>query len=408
MATTKIVRNDREMKALSLPGRYAEGAVGGLFLLISKAGAKSWVLRLQKDGKRRDFGVGSYRDTSLDKARKAALALKDSVREGDDPVAEKRKKALKKETPTFAVAARARFKEVAPTFRNAKHKLQWINSLEHYAVPKIGALRVDQVTPAAVRDALLPIWLDKPETARRVLQRTVDVLVWSVAKGYRADVPLMTAKAMRLPKQPRADRHFDAMPWQDVPSFLARLQAGDDGSEQTRLALELLILTASRSGELRGMTWSEIDMTARTWTIPAARMKAKRPHIVPLSPRALEILIDRQAHRVEASDLVFPGRTLTNPQSDMTLKMALRRMKLDHDPHGFRSSFRDWVSDATSFPSELAEAALAHIKGDKTEAAYARSTMLDKRRVMMEAWAGFITGDATDGNVVRLEKVQRA
>jgi integrase len=395
----------KTIEALRDHGRFPDGA--GLYLLVSKTGAKSWLLRIQRDGRRRDLGLGGYPAVSLADARAAAAAMKASVVKGADPTAEKRKRKLRAALPSFSVAAQDRYDEVAKTFRNEKHKTQWINSLKTYAFPTIGRLPVDQVTPAGVRDALLPIWLEKPETARRVLQRTVDVLVWAVAKGYRADVPLMTAKALRLPKQPRADRHFDAMPWQDVPGFLSRLQAGDDGSEQTRLALELLILTASRSGELRGMTWSEVDMAARTWTIPAARMKAKRPHIVPLSARALEILTDRQARRVEASDLVFPGRTLTKAQSDMTLKMALRRMKLDHDPHGFRSSFRDWVSDATSFPSELAEAALAHIKGNKTEAAYARSTMLEKRRVMMEAWAGFVTGAATAGNVVRLDKAQR-
>lgn len=395
----------KAIEALHDQGRYPDG--GGLYLLVSKTGAKSWLVRIQRDGKRRDLGLGGFPTVSLSDARAAAAAMKATVQKGIDPVAEKRKRKLQADLPTFKVAALARHGEVSQTFRNEKHKAQWKSTLETYAFPTLARLPVDQVTPAAVRDALLPFWLEKPETARRVLQRIVDVLVWAVAKGYRADVPMMTAKAMRLPKQPRADRHFDAMPWEAVPAFVTRLRSGDEGSELSRLALELLILTAARSGEIRGMTWGEVDRDAGLWTVPAARMKAKRPHIVPLSARALEILSDRAAKKVEASDLVFPGRTLTKPLSDMTLKMALRRMQLDHDPHGFRSSFRDWVSDATSFPSELAEAALSHVKGNKTEAAYARSTMLEKRRAMMAAWAAFVESEASGGNVVRLERVQK-
>jgi len=390
----------KTVEALSAQGRYADGA--GLHLLVSKTGAKSWVLRIQHDGKRRDLGLGSYPLVSLANAREASSAMKANVRKGADPLAEKRLRASRAALPNFEAAALARHSEVASTFRNTKHKAQWKSSLEAYAFPTLGKLRIDQVTPAAVRDALLPIWLEKPETARRVLQRTVDVLVWSVAKGYRESVPLMSAKAMRLPKQPRASRHFDAMPWREVPAFAARLRGGDEGSELARLALEFLILTAARSGEIRGMTWDEIDEDAKVWRVPAERMKAGRVHEVPLSSRALQILKARAGKQITASRLVFPGRSLKAPMSDMTLKMAVRRMGLDHDPHGFRSSFRDWVSDATNFPSELAEAALAHVKGDKTEAAYARSTMLEKRRAMMDSWAAFIGAQALVAKVVRL------
>lgn len=391
--------NFKAIEAIREAGRYADGE--GLYLLVSKTGAKSWMLRVQKDGKRRDLGLGGYPAIGLSDARKAAGDMRTSVVKGGDPVAAKRERKRQSDVPSFKNAATARHDEIKGAFRNSKHSAQWLSSLTTHAFPSLGTLQINEVSPANVRDALLPIWLETPETARRVRQRIEDVLIWAVASGHRADVPLLSAKALRLPKQPRTVEHFTAMPWQDVPALMARLQAGDDGSEQTRLALELLILTAARSGEIRGMTWAEIDLDAALWRIAASRMKAGREHVVPLPSRAVAILKDRLACCVGASDLVFPGRSLKQPMSDMTLKMALRRMDLDCDPHGFRSSFRDWVSDATSFPGELAEAALAHAKGDKTAAAYQRSTMLEKRRKLMDAWGRFI-GAAPAGNVVQL------
>ncbi len=392
------------VEALKEPGRYADG--DGLHLLVSKSGARSWVLRIQKNGKRRDIGLGGYPAIGLADARAAAAEKRASIAKGSDPIAEKRARREKLKqlegVPTFERAAILRHDEIKATFRNDKHRAQWLASIKTYANPTLGALKVSEIVPVNVRDALLPIWLEKPETARRVRQRIEDILVWAVAAGHRADVPLLSAKVLRLPKQPAKVAHFAAMPWKDVPAFMARLAAGNDGSAQTRLALELLVLTAARSGEIRGMSWSEVDLMGALWIIPAERMKAKREHVVPLTKRAVEILNDRLTHRVAASDLVFPGRDLRKPMSDMTLQMALRRMGLDFDPHGFRSSFRDWVADATSFPGDLAEAALAHIKGNATERAYARSTMLDKRRQMMNAWGAFVVG-AEAGKVVPLK-----
>lgn len=391
------------IEAIKEPGRYADGQ--GLYLLVSKTGAKSWVLRVQKDGKRRDIGLGGYPKIGLADARSAAAEKRTSVAKGSDPVAEKRaQKANRKrqdEMPTFERAATLRHDEIKTSFRNDKHRAQWLATLKTYAVPTMGTLKINEIASSDVRDALLPIWLEKPETARRVRQRIEDVLVWAVAAGHRTDVPMLNAKALRLPKQNRKVKHFAAMPWKDVPAFVARLNAGVDGSEQTRLALELLILTVARSGEIRGMSWGEVDLDAALWSIPASRMKAGRDHLVPLTKRAVEILRNRLACRVAASDLVFPGRDLRKPASDMTLQMAMRRMGLDYDPHGFRSSFRDWVADATNFPGDLAEAALAHIKGSATERAYARSTMLEKRRQMMDAWGAFVGGSSAK-NVVPL------
>ncbi|OYZ16878.1 MAG: hypothetical protein B7Y35_02910 [Sphingomonadales bacterium 28-64-96] len=391
------------VEAIKEAGRYADGDC--LHLLVSKTGAKSWVLRVQKDGKRRDIGLGGYPTISIADARAAAAEKRTSIAKGSDPIAEKRaRKARQKQlegVPTFERAATLRHDEIKATFRNEKHRAQWLATLKTYAVPTLGSLRIDEITRANVRDALLPIWLEKPETARRVRQRIEDVLTWAIINEHRPDIPELNAKALGLPKQPQKVEHFAAMPWKDVPAFAARLQAGDDGSEQTRLALELLILTVGRSGEIRGMTWGEVDLEAALWTVPAERMKAKREHAVPLTSRAVEILKNRLACRVAASDLVFPGRNLRKPMSDMTLQMAVRRMGLDYDPHGFRSSFRDWVADATSFPGDLAEAALAHIKGNATERAYARSTMLEKRRQLMDAWGAFVGGGPA-GNVVPL------
>lgn len=399
----------KRIESIKEPGRYSDGA--GLFLLVGPKGGKSWIVRVQRNGKRREFGLGGYPAVSLSEARDAAAALCRKVKiEGVDPVAEKAAAKLEElrraSLPTFAKAAERLHAEKLPTWRNGKHSKQWLATLQTYAVPFIGSRSVDLVTAADVRALLVPIWTAKPETARRVHQRVVEVLTWAVASGYRDGLPLLSAKALSLPKQPRTIEHHAAMPWKQLPAFIKRLHAGEDGSQLVREALEFLILTAARSGEVRGMTWAEIDWDTKLWEVPASRMKSGRPHTVPLPPRAIEILEARLAERVAVSELVFPGRSLKLPMSDMTLKMALRRMDLMFDPHGFRSSFRDWVSDATNFPSDIAEAALAHMKGDKTEAAYARSTMLEKRRKLMEAWAAFLAGGAV-GKVINLRAAAR-
>ena len=382
----------KAIQALKERGRYADG--DNLYLQVAKSESKSWVLRVQRDGRRQDLGLGGYPTVSLAEARSRAIALRSKVLKGEDPQAERRARANRPPVPVFADAARSRHDEVKRTFRNVKHSAQWLSSLETYAFPPMGKVPVNEVTGAMVRAALLPLWLDKPETARRVHQRIVDVLTWAVARGFREDVPLLTAKVLSLPRQARRIRHHSAMPWQEVPEFVRRLRAGNHGSVLVCQAVELLILTAARSGEIRGMTWSEVDLKGQVWRVPATRMKAGREHVIPLAGRTVQILSERSAQRVAASDLVFPGRSLVRPLSDMTLKMALRRMSIDHDPHGFRSSFRDWVADETSFPRELAEAALAHAVGDRTEAAYARSTMIAKRRVLMDAWAAYLSDEA--------------
>lgn len=396
--TALQVRNGKE------PGRYGDG--DGLFLEVGKSGSRSWILRVQANGKRRDIGLGSAADVSLSEARTKAEDVRRAIREGRDPVAEKR--AMKEEpakVPTFREAALLVQAEHAPSWKNAKHATQWLSSLEQHAFPKLGDISVAEVTGPMVRDVLAEIWLTIPETARRVRQRIGTVLDWAHAKGWReAEAPLR-AISKGLPKQPRRDTHFAAMPWQGVPAFLVTLAETDKAGEPYRLALEFLILTAVRSGEMRGARWGEVDLDVQEWRIPADRMKAGRAHTVPLSARALAIL--NRMKELRSSDdpgaLVFEGSRPGRPMSDMTLTMILRRMGAGCTAHGFRSSFRDWAAEATNFPREVAEAALAHALESKVEAAYRRSDLLEKRRKMMEAWAGFCGGGAT-GKVVPLSR----
>jgi integrase len=395
-----------KVRALKEPGRYGDGA--GLMLVIGSDGSRKWVLRLQADGRRRDFGLGSAADVTLANARSEAERLRQMVRAGLDPVAERNRVA--DPVPTFSEAARRVHAEHRPTWKNAKHAAQWLTTLEAYAFPHFGDVSVADVTGPMVRNALADIWLTLPETARRVRQRIGAVLDWAHAKGYRSsEAPRAMLTAGRgLPRQPKNRGHFAALGWKAVPAFLQALDRTPHAGEGTKLAVRFLILTAARSGEVRGALWSEIDHEARVWSIPGERMKAGRPHTVPLSNAAMAVLERAALMRMsdDADALVFPGERRGRPLSDMTLTMALRRMKADCTVHGFRSSFRDWAAEATNFPREVAEAALAHVLADKVEAAYRRSDLLEKRRKLMEAWAGFCTG--ANGKVISLSRTGSA
>jgi integrase len=379
-----------KVEAVSDPGRYSDG--GGLFLHIRDGGSKQWVVRVQKHGRRRDIGLGGYPKLRLVDARKRAMEVIRQIELGLDPVAERKRAAG---MPSFRQAAAARHKELAKSFRNAKHSKQWLQTLEAYAAPVLGDMGVDAIGPAEVRDAVLPIWLEKPETARRVLQRIGDVLTWAVAKQYREGVPLLTAKALRLPKQAKAVEHHAALPFAEVPAFVARLREREGVS---RLALEFAILTAARSGEVRGATWAEIDLAAGLWTVPAERMKAGRQHQVPLSPAAIDCLSRarplRRAVKPGEADLVFPSTFRAAPLSDMALTKLLRDLGAGVTAHGFRSSFRDWAAETTAYPAEVVEMALAHSIANKTEAAYRRGALLEKRRDLMTAWGAFCSAGA--------------
>lgn len=383
------------VKATSEPGRYGDG--DGLFLLIGKRGGKSWMVRVQKDGRRRDIGLGSASKVPLKLARERAAEVRCQLEVGIDPVAERRKAAG---VPTFRDAAKLVHAEHKGGWKNGKHQAQWLSTLEAYAFPKFGDWSVANVDAAAVRDALAAIWLTKPETARRLRQRIRTVIDWSVAKGYRDTALAMPVIDKALPKQRVKVRHHAALPYADLPEFIGQLRARES---MGRLALEAAILTAARSGEVRLAAWPELDLEAATWTVPAERMKAGRDHVVPLSAQAVALFERMKLHRRGDSELVFPGSKRAKPLSDMTLTKALRDMGQAVTAHGFRSTFRDWIAEQTTWPAELAEAALAHVVADKSIAAYQRGTMLEKRREMMTAWADYCEG-ASGGNVVRLAR----
>ena len=376
------------VKAATKPGRYQDGR--GLMLLVKPSGARSWVLRAQADGKRRDFGLGSLSDVGLSAAREKAEDIRRQYRSGIDPVEAKR---LKSEpvvaVPTFAEAAALVYEENKSTWRNAKHGAQWLSSLKTYVFPMIGDVAVDEIDGPMIRSVLLPIWLSIPETARRVRQRIGVVLDWCHASGLRPAEAPMRSVSKGLPRQPKQDRHFAAMPYFDVPTLMAKVAESDSVG---RLALQFTVLTAGRSGEVRGAVWGEIDLEARTWTVPPERMKADKIHVVPLSPEALAVLARAGSglFSEEGDRLIFPGLK-SKPLSDMTIAKALKTAGYGaFTVHGFRSSFRDWAAEMTSTPGDIVEAALAHTIANRVEAAYRRTNYLEKRRVLMDSWGAYL------------------
>lgn len=382
------------VKNAKLPGKYFDGH--GLFLLVRPNGAQFWMQRIVIRGKRCELGLGSPALVSLAEAREKALANRKLAREGGDPLTARREAQA---VLTFEEAAREVHRLHLPTWRNAKHGAQFIATLDTYAFPRMGSTRMTDVTSADVLAVLSPIWTEKPETARRVKQRIGTVMKWAVAQGWRKDNPAETI-ATALPRAERQKAARKALPYAEVPGFLVALHASQAGMA-TKLALELLVLTAARSGEVRGTTWGEMDLTTGVWTVPAARMKMKKAHRVPLSPRALAILAQAKALSDGAPDsLVFPGTKAGKPLSDMTLSKLTKELGFDVDVHGFRTSFRTWAQERATFPREVAEAALAHLVGDAAERAYARSDLFEKRRAMMEGWAGFVAEEP--GKVVRI------
>ena len=358
----------------------------GLMRLERPGGTSSWVCRVQSDGVRRDFGLGSCQKVSLAQAREMAQEIRSQIELGVDPQIERRKRQA---VPTFKDAAVTTYEIHSKTWRNGKHHAQWMRTMELYAFPHIGKFKVDQITGPMIRDLLADIWLAKPETARRVRQRIGAVLDWAYASGYRETDAPMRAITKGLPRQPRRDNHFAAMPYEDVPAFVQRLRERESFS---RLALEFAIFTAARSGEVRGATWGEFDPEKGLWKLSKDRMKAYREHVVPLTRRPLRIVERCARLRIKGCDLVFPGMRRNRPLSDQTLTKLLREMGEPYTAHGFRSSFRDWVSEETNHPSDVAEAALAHTVANKVEAAYRRGNLLEKRRLMMEDWANYCDG----------------
>jgi len=380
-----------QVRQLKQPGRYADG--NGLYLVVDPSGAKRWLLRLVVQGRRRDIGLGGAGLVTLAEARERALAYRKTAREGGDPLAERRK--AQDVVPTFAEAVERVHSEHKAAWANTKHAQQWRNTLQQYACPQLGTRRVDQIGTPDVLRVLAPIWLAKPETARRVRQRIGTVLDWAKAAGHRCGENPIEGVAKGLPKQGDRDEHHAALPYAQVPSFITQLRESE-ASECSRLAFEFLILTAARTGEVLGARWDEISLTDRLWTVPAARMKAKREHRVPLGERSLTIL-NRARELAAGSSMLFPGRSGEKPLSNMVFLMLLRRMGLAITAHGFRSSFRDWAGERTSLPREVAEMALAHAVENRVEAAYARSDLLERRRELMEQWSDFVTSKSLSG-----------
>ncbi len=387
---------DRQAKALQ-PGDKPvfDGKVTGLMLTPGKTGSK-WTLRFTSPvtGKRRDAGLGVYPEVSILNALEKALGMRRLIDAGKDPIEERdheqRVASIAAAALTFEKAARKVHDELKPSWRNAKHADDWIRSLEAYVIPKIGSKRLDAITPADCADVLRPIWLDKQETASRTRQRMHAVMQWAWAHGHIAANPVTVVDHI-LPKQTGKKEHQPAMPWRNVPAFVHTHVANFKQGEATRAALLFLILTAARSGEVRGAIWEEFDLKAGIWTIPGERMKAKETHRVALSAPALELVKRLKEQKLHES-LVFPsprGKVL----SDMVLTAFLRRVKAQSDTpervataHGFRSSFRDWASEQ-GYARDLAERALAHSVANKVEAAYHRTDLLEQRRPLMEAWA---------------------
>lgn len=376
----------------------AHGGVTGLALHPSPThkGQGKWVLRYVSPvtKKRRNAGLGSYPVTGVAEAAQHARVMRAQIAQGQDPLEVKANEAAKPRTPHLREAAEILHKELMPGWKNAKHAQQWINTLNEYAFPLIGTIPLDQIQPRHVADVLRPIWLDKAETAGRVKQRLHAVMAWGWAHGYCQSNPVDVVGHL-LPLQPGKTvrtQHQPAMPWQDIPSFVAKYL--HLRHEVTIAALEFLILTAARSGEVRGAMWSEIDLKTAIWTLPAERMKAKQAHRIPLSKQALDLL--KKQHGLHC-DLVFPSIRDQKELSDMTLTAFLRRINAGSDvasrtatAHGFRSSFRDWCSEK-GYSRDLAERALAHTVQNKVEAAYHRTDLLEQRRPLMQAWADFIT-----------------
>lgn len=379
------------IRSLTEPGRYGDG--DGLYLYISPSGTKSWVQRIVVEGRRRDIGLGSVSKIGLARARSIAHDNRVAVAEGRDPVAEKRESTQMRAPviPTFAQATAQVIELRRPTWSNPKHVAQWESTLATYAFPVIGRMAVDAITSADLMNVLAPIWTSKAETASRVRQRIETVMDWAVAQGYRQDNPAGRSLLRGLPKTHRLKEHHQALPYAKVRGAVMLVRECN-ASIVTKLSFEYLVLTAGRSREVREADWAEVDWESATWEVPAARMKARRPHRIPLSGRAMEIL-EQALELGDGLGLIFPGMRSGRPASEMVFTALLRRLEIPAVPHGFRTSFRNWAAECTPTPWAVAEAALAHNVGNSTEAAYMRSDLFDQRRALMDRWASYVSSD---------------
>ena len=387
------------------PGKYEDG--GGLRLVVSATGAKKWVLRFTINGKRREMGLGSFPDVGLAEARDKAAEYRKQAKNGIDPIEARQIGA--EETPTFTTCAARYIRAHRRGWKSTKHARQWVRTLKTYARPVIGKKKVDTITTENILAILSPIWTTKTETAKRIQGRIENILDYAAAYKYRD--PQNPARwrghlDKLLPKPSRVKKvtHYPAMPHTEVATFMAELSSLGSISA---LALQFLILTAARTKEVLQAQWNEIDLEAAVWTKPAERMKAGREHRVPLSDAALSIL--EALPRIEGNPYLFPGARHGRPLSNMALLKLMRSMgygvdgdRGDYVPHGFRSSFRDWSGEVSSFPRDVAEMALAHVIKNKVEAAYRRGDLFAKRCKMMQEWADYVNKQQAD--VIALNK----
>lgn len=383
--------------ATAKPGKHEDG--GGLRLVVSETGAKKWVVRAMHAGKRKEFGLGGYPGVGLAEARKAAEEYRQLYSKGIDPVEERNKKLLSSQaqTPTFTSCAAKFIKSHRRGWKNAKHARQWVSTLKTYARPSMGKKNVDDITTQDILAVLQPIWNSKNETAKRLQGRIENILDYAAAHNHRDQTnPARWRghldKLLPKPSKIQKIRHHPAMPYMDIHAFWAELATNDCTSAK---ALRLLILTAARTSEVLNATWDEFDLGNRLWIIPASRMKAAREHRIPLSTTALKILNEQP--KAAGNPYVFPGAKYGKPLSNMALLHLMRGMgygkgceKGEYVPHGFRSTFRDWCGEVSSYPRDVAEMALAHTIDNKAEAAYRRGDLLEKRRQMMQDWADYI------------------
>lgn len=411
----------KELSALEVknlpPGSHAVGGVAGLLLEVSSTGGKTWLLRIRTGTKRREIGLGGYPSTSLSEARQKARAVRQQIAEGQDPVAQRQAQkaallAQQASLKTFAWCVDSYLDGMEGQWKNAKHAAQWRSTLETYANPIIGKLAVQSIALPHILDVLnqaqadkgnAPLWDAKNETASRLRGRIEKVLDWATVHGYRDGLNPARWKGhldaiLKAPNKIQKTEHHKAIPYAEMNPFMKALRQQEGTGAR---ALEFAILCAARSGEVRGATWAEFDLKKGLWTIPGERMKAGKPHTVPLSKQALQLIAAIEP--TAGTDLVFPsprGKVL----SDMTLTAVMRRMQLEAVPHGFRSTFRTWGGEQTAYPRDMLEFSLAHTLENKVEAAYMHGTQIEKRRKLMQDWADYVDlPQAHGGNVIPLK-----
>ena len=378
------------VRNVSEAGRYCDG--NGLYLDVRPTGSRGWIQRITIRGRRTELGLGGYPLVSLKEAREKAFENRKVAREGGDPLADKRRTGS---MPTFEETAQRVWKQLRPGWRSTRHAQVWLNSLERHVFPRIGEMPVSEVTSADVIGILAPIWHKKPALARKLRQRMRAVMEWAVAMGLRPDNPCDRIGPV-LGAQADRTQHLAALPHREVASAIETVQASN-GRPVVKLAFEFLVLTATRSNEVRGAVWTEIDLAEGVWTIPAGRTKGNREHRVPLSERVREML--EEARRLgRGGPLVFPG-VRGAPLGRTAIWHLLKTAQIEAVPHGFRSSFRDWAAEETDHPREVAEAALAHKVRNQVEAAYRRTDLFERRRRLMEDWAAYLARESGGSGV---------